>query len=344
MLTFPDGDDPDSFSKKVSESELKEYLANNAQDFINFKVSLLMDEAQNDPVKKAGLIRDIVISISKIPDRIQQEVYIQECSRIMEISEDVLFSELAQLKNKSIRDEAKKSNTSRRNYSGNKGQHNAPDPNEPPLDILYPEMMQVHKAPEVTKVDELRKYEEEIIEILLLYGDKEVEFTDFIEFEENVESGGKNEKKKFVSEVSREIYLSLQEDEIEFTDTVFKEVYFQLINQLNQDKKVVLDEFLNHPNSEVSKLVTDILMDDEKYILSDWIGQNISVPLKEREDKVAKKVRDVILNLRRVLVIKKIDSILKNLKEGNSLSADDMINEYNDLKLKLGNELGRPIG
>jgi len=343
VLTFPDGDDPDSFSKKVSESELKEYLDNNSQDFINFKVSLLMTEAQNDPVKKAGLIRDIVISISKIPDRIQQEVYIQECSRIMDISENVLFSELAQLKNKSIREEAKKGSTSRRNLSSNKGQQNAQDPNEPPLDVLYPELMQVHKTPNVKEVDELRKYEQEIIKVLLLYGDKEIEFTDLIEASENLESG-KNEKKKFVSEVSREIYLSLQEDEIEFTDEVFKEVYFHLINQLNQDKKVVLDEFLNHPNNEISKLITDILMDDEKYVLSDWSRKDISVPKKDNEEKVSKSVRDVILNIRRVLVIKKINSILKNLEEGKSLSADDMITEYNELKLKLGNELGRPIG
>jgi len=97
VVTFPEGEDPDSFAKSHSDDELKEYLENSAQDFINFKVSLLMEEAQNDPVKKAGLIRDIVMSISKIPDNIQREVYVQECARIMEISERVLFSELAQM-------------------------------------------------------------------------------------------------------------------------------------------------------------------------------------------------------------------------------------------------------
>jgi len=113
VLTFPDGDDPDSFAKKVSNEELKEYLQNNAKDFINFKVSLLMEEAQHDPVKKAELIRDIVISISKIPDRIQQEVYVQECSKIMRISENVLFSELAQL------DKKQRSKAGRTNFTKN---------------------------------------------------------------------------------------------------------------------------------------------------------------------------------------------------------------------------------
>ena len=102
VCTFPDGEDPDSFARKKTEQELRQYLENNAKDFIAYKVSLLMKDAKNDPVKKAGLIRDMVTSISKIPDRIQTEIYIQECSRIMDISEEVLFSSLAQIKKKSF--------------------------------------------------------------------------------------------------------------------------------------------------------------------------------------------------------------------------------------------------
>ena len=164
VLSFPDGDDPDSFAKKVSEQELKEYLQNNSQDFINFKVSLLMKDAQNDPVKKAGLIRDIVVSISKIPDRIQREVYIQECSRIMDISESVLFSELAQLDKKEKREAS--------------GKQTYDKPSEPVLT----------KTPQLEKVNELKKYELEIIKILLLYGKKEVDFVDF-EAPETIETG-----------------------------------------------------------------------------------------------------------------------------------------------------------
>ena len=90
VCTFPDGDDPDSFARKNSYEDLVLYLENNAKDFIQFKASLLMNEANNDPIKKADLIRDMVVSISKIPDRIKREVYIQECARIMDISEQVL--------------------------------------------------------------------------------------------------------------------------------------------------------------------------------------------------------------------------------------------------------------
>ncbi len=110
VCAFPEGEDPDSFAKKNSEEDIRLYLEANSKDFINYKASLLMEEAKNDPVKKASLIRDMVSSISKIPDNIQQEVYVQETSRIMDISEEVLFTTLAQLGGKSTGKAAPKKN------------------------------------------------------------------------------------------------------------------------------------------------------------------------------------------------------------------------------------------
>ncbi|MDV7187866.1 DNA primase [Lutibacter sp. TH_r2] len=341
VLTFPDGDDPDSFAKKVSEEELKEYLKNNAQDFINFKVSLLMEDAQNDPVKKAGLIRDIVISISKIPDRIQQEVYIQECSRIMDISESVLFNELAQLKNKSIREEAKKSKNSNRTYSSTKTQQNAPDPNEPPIDVLYPEMMQVDKTPQVEKVNELRKYEQEIIKILLLYGNNEVDFVDFVAGEQVDDNEVQALKKvEFNNVVSQEVYLSLQEDEIEFTDSLFKEIYFEVIHQLNQNKTILVDELVNHSNTEIANMVTSVLMDDEKHSMSDWNKKGIYI--KPKENDLSKMVLDAIYNLRRVLIEKKINALISNEEEikEREIILESIMN-YTQLKQRLFERLNR---
>ena len=338
VLMFPDGDDPDSYSKKVSKDELKNYLENNSQDFINFKVSLLMEEAKNDPVKKAGLIRDIVISISKIPDRIQREVYIQECARIMEISENVLFNELAQIDNK-LKREASKNNRSSNYYRGNR-----PDSNEPPLDVLYPEMLQLQKTPQFEKVNELKKYEREIIKILLLYGNKEIDFVDYVE---EGEIDGKDfrtmKKMNFRNVVSKEIYLSLQEDEVEFADELFKLLYYEIINQLNQKNSIVIDDFVNHKNSEVSVLVTNILMDDEKYFASNWSRKDIIIKDKQNESEILKMVIDTIWNLRRILIKLKIDSLMEELKQGKTLNEVDFITDYNDLKVKISYKLNRVV-
>jgi DNA primase len=319
VLSFPDGDDPDSFAKKVSEQELKEYLQNNSQDFINFKVSLLMKDAQNDPVKKAGLIRDIVVSISKIPDRIQREVYIQECSRIMDISESVLFSELAQLDKKEKREAS--------------GKQTYDKPSEPVLT----------KTPQLEKVNELKKYELEIIKILLLYGNKEVDFVDF-EAPETIDTGKPQKLKKvhITNVVSKEIYLNLQEDEVEFTDDIFKHIYYAVIEQLNQNESISVDALVNNSNPEIANLVTNILMDDEKYVLSNWERKNIFT--KSKESDISKMVLDAIYNLRRVLIEQKINSLQLKLK--NEAERDESmlsIIDYNALKVLVAERLARVV-
>ncbi len=312
VLMFPDGDDPDSFSKRVSTDELKEYLANNSKDFINFKVSLLMEEAQNDPVKKAGLIRDIVLSISKIPDRIQKEIYIQECARIMEISENVLFSELAQILKKEQRDASKRPTQFR------------------------PETPALQKTVQLEKVDEKLKYEREIIKILLLYGNQKVDFEQLEEVEDE------NKKKEYYENlVAQEIYLSLQEDETEFTNVLFQKVYFDLINQLNQDETINTDSFINHSNTEIASLVTNILMDDEKHVLSDWGKKEVLV--KKKEAYLAKLVMDSIYNLRRILIEEKIQALKTEITIEDNLTILDSVVDYTNLRTRLSKRLNRVV-
>src|SRR5690606_12644760 len=154
VCTFPDGEDPDSFARKNSYEQLVTYLESNAKDFIQFKASLLMDEAKNDPVKKADQIRDMVTSISKIPDRIQREIYIQETARIMDISEQVLLNTLAQLVQKDITESGKKIKQEQKAFDIVRGTE---DVAAPKVDILY-------------------ELERKIIEILLLYGFRDEEF------------------------------------------------------------------------------------------------------------------------------------------------------------------------
>lgn len=291
VVTFPDGEDPDSFAKKKTTEELKEHLEKNQQDFISFKVSLLLEEAQNDPIKKAGLIREIVLSISKIPDSIKREVYVQECARLMDISEQVLFNELAQMLDKHARDVRKKESNraSKMQVASNSSNSDRPD------DAAFAEMMQsqgeamgatgVRKGAIVgrvaKKVNMLDVYEREIIKILLLYGNHEVNFVDWVE---DHDKNGKvvMVKEEFTNSVANELYLQLQDDEIEFTNPLFLKIYKEVSYQLNQDEKLTLDWLTSHEDIEVASEVTNILMDDERYMLSDWESKEIEVTKKNR--------------------------------------------------------------
>lgn len=321
ICTFPEGEDPDSFSKNNSLEEVTLYLEENSQDFINFKASLLASEAKNDPVKKAETIRDMVVSISKIPDVIKREIYLQECSRIMDISEEVLFNTLAQILQKEKRDTSKR-----------------PKKDTQDLHVISSEKQNVNK------IDAQFELERKIIELLLLYGKYEEDFEELIiETNEKGEIAFKPETVK--AKVFEKIYLDLQEDEIEFANEEFKELYYDIINKLNQEQEFQLENFVNEFQSEKAATITHILMDDEKYQLHDWEGKDIFV--KDKKQSVAQMVSETILNLRRQLVAQKINELSEEMKvqENVSQKEDNLqdIVDYVTLKKVLSEKLRRVL-
>ncbi|QIE60381.1 DNA primase [Rasiella rasia] len=321
ICTFPEGEDPDSFAKSHSLEDLTLYLEEQAQDFIAFKASLLAKEAENNPIKKADTIRDMVVSISKIPDAIKQEVYIKECSRIMDISETVLFNTLAQLLQKERRDAGKKTTQQQ-------------------------ETMQVIPAePEkVAKIDVQFELERKIIELLLLYGTLEEEFEDLI-LETNEEGEISFTPEKSNAKVFEKIYLDLQDDEVEFTNTDFKELYFEIINRLNQQQDLKVETLVNQLEPHKAEAVTDILMQEEKYQLHDWERKEIFV--KEKDKSVSQIVSETILNLRRELVAKKISELSSEIEQQTQAaekenSLQDIV-DYLTLKKILSEKLRRVL-
>lgn len=319
VCTFPDGEDPDSFAKKTSYDDLVLYLENNAKDFIQFKASLLMNEAKNDPIKKADLIRDMVVSISKIPDRIQREIYIQECSRIMDISEQVLVSTLAQLVQKDVAEVGKKQKQEQTAFEVVK--------NENPI--------------ETEKVDVLYRLERKIIEILLLYGNKTEEFEDaFLKTNEEGEIENVIEKKEY--KVYQRIYLSLQEDEVELANPLFKDIFNDLINFYHQNENFSLEKYLMHLQPDFAQEVTDILMEDERVVLHNWEGQNIFP--KSKNETISQNVSETILTLRWYLVGKIIDELKSSLSsepDSDNTEPLSLTMDYNTLIHSFSKKLGR---
>lgn len=320
ICTFPEGEDPDSFSRKNSLEDLTLYLEENAKDFITFKASLLANEAKNDPIKKSETIHDMVASISKIPDVIQREVYLRECSRIMDISEQVLFNTLAQMLRKDRRDSAKKS--------------------EPPSESF--EVIPGEKA-KVEKVDVQFQLEQKLMELLVLYGNAEEDFEELmIEADEKGEISFKPETHK--SRVFEKIYMDLQEDEIEFTTPGFKALYTEIINRFILDPEVKTASFVNQLPSEMAETVTNILMEEERYTLHDWERKEIYV--KDKDKTIAQMVGETILNLRRFLVSRKINELSEVFQQEDEEAKENGLQEivdYINLKKILSNQLNRVL-
>ncbi|MHA7056224.1 DNA primase [Aquimarina sp. M1] len=319
VCSFPEGEDPDSFAKQNTLEELTLYLEENAQDFIRFKASLLQEESKTDPVKKAELVRDMVVSIAKIPDVIKREIYVQECSRIMDISENVLFDTLAQIRNTDNKDQRKQQKEITK-----------------PLEVVKQQAQQ-------PKINEQNGLEKKIIEILLLYGTKEEEFEDLV-MKENEEGELFLEPELYTTKVFEKIYLDLQEDEIEFTQNTFKEVYKILIDQLNQQDDFKIEHFINQIPPDVAYEITEIMMDEERHALHRWSDMEIHV--KKKEHSVSQYVSDTILNLRRYLINEKINELsqeVKALNFDNNLNILEDIRDYQTLKKLLYQKLNRVI-
>jgi DNA primase len=321
VCTFPDGEDPDSFAKSNTLEELTEYLNENAKDFIQFKASLLVKESTNDPIKKAETIREIVNSIAKIPDQIKREIYIQECARIMDISESVLFSTLAQISKKDFQEANKNYKQEQKAFQVVK--------NEPQT---------------AKKVDIQFELERKIIEILMLYGDRTEQFEDLILQEDKVSGDLVLEPTIHETRVFEKIYLDLQEDEMQFSNDQFKILYYSIIDKLNQDQDFSTKNFINQLDQEAARTVTSILMEDEKYNLHDW-ERNQIIP-KEKQHAVSQLVSQTILSLRCYLIDQKVaeykNETLKENSDSRSIIED--VKDYVGLKMLLSRKLGKVIG
>jgi DNA primase len=319
VCAFPDGEDPDSFARKTSYEDLVAYLDNNGKDFIQFKASLLMNDAKNDPIKKADLIRDMVNSISKIPDRIQREIYIQECSRIMDISEQVLISTLAQLVQKDVAEVGKKVKQEQKAFEVVK--------NENPV--------------QAAKVDVLYRLERKIIEILLLYGNKTEEFEDvYLRTNDSGEIENVTEKKEY--KVYQRIYLSLQEDEVELANPLFRDIFNDLIQYFLKNENLEFEKYLMQLNSDFAQEVTDILMEDERLVLHNWEGQNI-IP-KTKNETISQYVSETILTMRWYLVDKIIEELknsVSNEPGSDNTESMSMAMDYYKLINSFSKKLGR---
>ncbi|MCG2431460.1 DNA primase [Aequorivita xiaoshiensis] len=319
ICTFPEGEDPDSFSRKNSLEDLSLYLEENSKDFITFKASLLAKEAKNDPIKKSETIHDMVNSIAKIPDVIKREIYIKECSRIMDISEEVLFNTLAQLLRKDKKASSKK-------------------------DEVKQEALQVVSSEKkAKKIDVQFELEQKIIQLLLLYGNVEEDFEDLIlEADEKGEISLKPEIHK--ARVYEKIYLDLQDDEIEFTNPEFKKIYYEVVNRFNQNPEAKAETFINDLDPELATAVTHVLMEEERYELHNW--ERMEIYVKGKDKTIAQIVSETILNLRRHLVSQKINDLSEMIKDNDNSEKESSLQEivdYLTLKKVLSNKLNRVV-
>jgi DNA primase len=288
VLLLPNGEDPDSFAKSHSASELIDFINKNEEDFIKFKTRLLSKEAKNDPLKKASLITDIVRSISVIPDTITRTVYIKECSRILDIDEKILYSESNKIRKKSGETEAK---------------------------TISPDEVYKTASPSVPSFVEgyyAEHQEREIIRLLLHYGDL-VLYT----YQEDKYDEPRNVK------VAEYIISEILNDDLEFKNLVYKQIFQEFLEGMAKKELPENKQFVYHADPQISKLAADLL--SPSYTLSKIFKKG--GVLIETEDMKLKQIvpETVVAYKRKILEIAQQD-VSEKLKEvqDKTLSSEEI--------------------
>jgi DNA primase len=316
-LLFPDNEDPDSFARKHTQDEFKDFIKTNAQNFIIYKTNLLLAEAQNDPIKRADLTRDIVETIALIPDLLERNAYLQQCSKLLAVKEEILGAELAKiLRNKATKEAFKE----------NVVVEETPQANEP-----------IPSTP-IVRTDNDVEYNKEkaIISVLFNYADK-------ITTQELFNAEGKKEKRDLY--VANYIVCDIFNDNIGFNFELFNEIFMIYKDCIyNTDYLPELRFFTSHQNPEISKLAIDLV--STPYVISpNWEEKNeIKVPRPENKETMDKYVRDTLLDFKLYKINGYIEDVKKRipLEEGEfQLDLLNLLKSYLEIRNNIAKLLGR---
>ena len=284
VVLFPEGEDPDSFSKSVSSSVLEEYIKDHTQDFVSFKTDILLKDSQGDPIKKAELIREIIHSVGLIPDQITRSVYSKDIAKRFEMSEEIVTNELNKLRKGVI---AK--------------QFNEPEIRDLPSDIQHVDHSQGSRIPEVDLFD---FNERDLIRKMIKYGP----FA--IETEQITETG---EKQKVETSVVELICHELHKDELFFENPLYNRLHQIMVDGLTDNILYKSSFFLRHEDQEIVMFVSEI--ESEEHELSpQWLSKH-QIETNTELDKLNVAIMGAIYSFKAGKIKKRILEISKELVE-----------------------------
>ena len=317
LLQFPDNDDPDSFSRKVTIQEFHDYIETNVTDFLYFKTKKLKEQTKNDPIKLAGVIKDIVENIAIIPDNIIRSIYIKECSNIMEIEESILQLEVNKIRRK-VSPKQKKEDS-------------ALDENSK-TEILNQTNFQETNENTILKFD---SEEKELLRIMLLHGNILVKI--------DTETENEVADDDLEITISEFILYELWRDQISFENPIHQVILDEYILELSHDRIPTIQHFSMSQNPIISSFVINNIINN--YELSNkW--EKLGVYISEEINDIKKSTENLLFSLKE----KKINSFINQkqdlLKLTNPEETEHIIKEIIqliDLKKRVNKLLGRIV-
>jgi DNA primase len=296
IVLFPDGDDPDSFARKNTQAEFQRYITEEAHDFIIFKTNLLLADAQDDPIKRAALVKEILVSISKIPDTIERTAYIQQCSSLLKMKEDMLTKELAKI----LRTNILKQHSSEEQQATEQSNTYSPEPffsTRQQIEDPYPDDNQ----------------ERGIIKLLLNYSDRSTRQAVIIDEQGTIET------QTFM--IVAYVISDLKNESIAFDNPIWQgilDIFYQYIQSNNALPDISL--FTSSDNETLRKETASLLLEEEKYSISPLWQDKSELKTLDRfnPDVVDDHVKQTLLYLKWHKLEQRQTQILSQLKHTDS--------------------------
>ncbi|CAI8450385.1 MAG: DNA primase [Cryomorphaceae bacterium] len=305
VVSFPDGEDPDSFAQRHTQTELKTFLAAERKDFISFKTGILMGDAAGDPLKRAEMIKDIVASIAKVPNSISQEVFIKEASKILDVDPRALYDELNRLLGVQERIAKKK------------------QADAPPMEVLPPEA-----APE-TRVHGYVQ-EERLIHLLIAKGTSAM-----------LEEGLEEEDDAVPITIAEWAIDEIEDDGIAFVTPVFAKIYAMLLEEVDGEHVPEHDWWVRQEDPEVIAVVTEALT--EKYTLANWEAKEIYLP--KEKNTMFPLVKETTFRFKYIHVERKMMELKSYLGQENvdMVYYLNEFSKWNNLRQLINEQLNRVV-
>lgn len=251
VVLLPEGEDPDSYAQSHSTEEVEQYIERNKVDFIRFKTNLLLDEVGEDPIKRAGLVGDVVKSIAVVPNDILRSEYIKKCSEMLNVGEPLLVKETAKIRMQRADEQQKRHDNAEAQQTEQENSSETNDEFKQSIIDNYTGNILYHK-------------ERSIIQFLLKNGDK------LLQVPENKVNGSP----AFTETVISHLYYSFEDDGIELSHPLYKKIFKEASEHANDMNFCPEKHFISHPDSAISQLTAELC--GEKYMLSKFFADQKS--------------------------------------------------------------------
>ncbi len=320
VVLLPAEDDPDSFARSHSAEEVRDYVERNSQDFISYKAKLLLSDAGDDPIKRSEVIRDMVQSISEIPDSIQRSLYIKECAVLMNIGEEVLLREVARGRMRSLGDREAEEFVNRESRQYWRRREEEPATSEEGIHFG-----------DLTIGSSLESIERELIYYLVVHGTKNYEF--------------REGRKLIPMNVAETILDEMEVDNMRFHNAAYNKIYDLYCEAHSKGHILLPDELTAHSDIEVCDAATDLLFIDDQYAMSEiWTKKDVHTTT---ESEVLGKGVPKAMQLFKTKIVTGMLAELQaklqdeNLSEEDQLEIASQMAKLNRLKVMLARKTNR---